>query len=95
MRDQKEAAGPEGAEQRAQQIGPKRVFPNREQHGPDVRNQHEQRRPRRMRYAERFRRRDELAGIPERDRRSEGKQITQQDQTSDPQGGRVGRPGSH
>ena len=67
VRDEEKAAGAGRAQERAEQVGPEGVLADRKQHGPDVRDHHEQRRARRVRNAEHPRGGDELARIPEGD----------------------------
>ena len=63
---------------RAQQVDAPGVLPERHEAAPDVREQHEERRARRMRNAQRPGGRDEFAGIPEGDRRRERDDVARQ-----------------
>src|SRR3954466_14398201 len=92
---EEEEACARGTEESAQQIGPNSVLAHRKQQGPDVGNQDEQRCSRRVRYAERLRRRNEFARVPESHGGSERQDVHEQDQAGYGQGGPIGRSGTH
>ena len=83
VRDEKQAPGAGRGETGAHQIQPPRVAAESDHAAPDVSQQHEQRRPGRMRNAEHLGGGDELPGIPQGDRGREGDHISDEDQERD------------
>ena len=83
LRDEEETARTPCRETRAHQIGPPRVLAEHDKLCPHVAEQHEQRRPRRMRDAQHLGRCNEFARIPQRDGGRERDYITKQYQERD------------